>query len=88
MSDTCFYCDRPILMRLERDHMPIPKRNGGTHTVPTCVPCHDLKDRFPLDQWPLELMMQAFKECGPMGRIYLAKAFAIESDRQALSTHP
>lgn len=85
--ETCFYCRKPIV-EVEWDHAPIPKRHGGTHTFPACIPCHDLKDRFSLTsrEWSIDLMVQALEECGPLGRIYLAKAFGIaldESERRA-----
>lgn len=81
----CFYCRMPLGGFHEHDHAPIPQRNGGTDVVPTCVNCHNLKDRVPARNWPVELQIQALEECGPLGRIYLAKAFAIDSDRQAVA---
>lgn len=81
--ENCFYCDKPILSDLvERDHAPIAQRHGGTDTVPACVPCHDLKDRLPLSAWDVPLMVRALRECGPLGRIYLAKAFNIARDNE------
>ena len=42
----CFYCSTSFgQTRHEHDHAPIPQCNGGTETVPSCVTCHDLKDR-------------------------------------------
>lgn len=78
--EQCFYCDMPLGGFHEHDHAPIAKRHGGEDTVPTCVNCHNLKDRLPARKWPVELMVQALKECGPMGRIFLAKAFWIAAD--------
>lgn len=44
--------------------------------------CHTLKDRTPIaSHWPLSMQLQALEECGPLGRIYLAKAMAMLSDR-------
>lgn len=79
----CFYCRMPLGGFHEHDHAPIPQRHGGIDTVPSCVNCHNLKDRLPLNNWPAELMHRAFAECGPLGRIFLAKAFAIDQDRTA-----
>lgn len=31
------------------------------------------------------MQVAALKECGPLGRIYLAKVFAIQSDREHLA---
>ena len=46
----CFYCDAVISpSNTEMDHFPIPQSAGGEVTVPACVTCHDLKDRFNLD---------------------------------------
>lgn len=81
--EQCFYCRMPLGGFHEHDHAPTPVRHGGTDTVPACVNCHNLKDRLPASQWPVALMLQAIDECGPMGRIYLAKAFAIGMDRDA-----
>lgn len=81
--ESCFYCRMPLGGFHEHDHMPIPVRNGGEDTVPTCVNCHNLKDRVPLDNWPASHLAAAFDQCGPLGRIFLAKAFAIQSDRDA-----
>jgi hypothetical protein len=78
----CFYCRVPIL-KGEMDHAPIPQRYGGEDVVPACIRCHDLKDRLPARRWPVDLQMQALEECGRLGRIYLAKAFAAELDREA-----
>lgn len=86
MTDTtrevCFYCRKPVLVdRGEQDHAPVPQRHGGIDTVPACVPCHDLKDRIPTKDWPIELLFQAIEECGPLGRIFLAKAFGTAMDK-------
>lgn len=77
----CFYCRKPVLSgRYEMDHAPIPDRHAGVDTVVACLPCHDLKDRLPLNHWPVDLMVQALEECGPLGRIFLAKTFGIAQD--------
>lgn len=46
----CHYCMQRTI-RHEHDHFPIPQECGGTETVPTCINCHDLKDRGSLDDW-------------------------------------
>lgn len=74
---SCFYCEAPLSPRHEHDHFPLPVRAGGTETVPTCLNCHDFKDRIQLDHWPVDVLMQAFNEAGPMGRILIAKSAAI-----------
>ncbi len=57
-SATCLCCE--VVMHngaQELHHFPIPKRHGGTETVPLCRGCHDKIDRFALTRWgPYELM--------------------------------
>lgn len=53
---TCFYCGRFLSPRHQHDHFPRPRRAGGVDTVAVCVDCHDLKDRYPLLDWPLHLL--------------------------------
>lgn len=55
-GETCAYCDAPLPTRYELDHFPIPARLGGRSTLPACMNCHDLKDRTPLEEWPLDAM--------------------------------
>lgn len=57
----CHYCDRELDVH-QHDHYPTPKRAGGTQVVPTCLVCHDLKDRIPLRFWDMDAMHQAFDE--------------------------
>lgn len=82
---SCFYCDRPLVGRHEHDHYPIPVRVGGVETVPTCLGCHDLKDRIPLANWPAQVLDQAMGEAGPLGRVLLAKLVALTHDAAATS---
>lgn len=53
--DVCFYCGMPVSVRHEHDHFPVPRALGGTETVTACLNCHDLKDRWPLSRWPVEV---------------------------------
>jgi hypothetical protein len=48
--------------KVEDDHFPIPKRAGGTEVVPACITCHDMKDRFPQEDWPKKLLEKAQDE--------------------------
>lgn len=73
----CFYCEAPLSPRHEHDHFPIPVRIGGTETVATCLNCHDLKDRVLLKDWSTEVLFEAMRQAGPLGRILLAKVAAI-----------
>ena len=44
----CLVCERK-LMKKELHHFPIPHIHGGEMVVPTCIPCHDMIDRYSLD---------------------------------------
>jgi hypothetical protein len=84
-APTCFYCDVTLSVRHEHDHWPVAKRHDGATTVPVCLNCHDLKDRIPLDHWPSEaLIVEAFAQCGPLGRLLLAKITGLMADRRRL----
>lgn len=81
----CFYCD--CLVRLSPqaigDHFPIPKRRGGTLTVPCCVSCHDMKDRFSVNEWPAEWIPKIMADLPKLSRetrIFLAKSLMVFSD--------
>ena len=63
---TCFYCDGPAT-RHEHDHAPLPARWHGTETVMTCMMCHGLKDRHPMQAWPLTLLVMASVELADHG---------------------
>jgi hypothetical protein len=65
------------------DHFPLPLRNGGDVTVPCCVSCHDMKDRYPLNVWPLEWILKVVQDFPNLSRetkIFLAKAMFLYSD--------
>lgn len=55
----CFYCDRPLDHHHQHDHFPIPKVAKGTEVVPTCLDCHDLKDRHLLEKWDMAACWEA-----------------------------
>ena len=61
MVRECFYCGRRA-SRTELDDAPMPKGAGGVEVVPACMLCHNLKDRFPLDTWPLYMATRAAVE--------------------------
>jgi hypothetical protein len=46
----------------EGDHFPIPERNGGKEIVPCCMSCHDMKDRFLPEDWPIEWVSKFFQD--------------------------
>lgn len=59
--ERCFYCDRELDVH-QHDHYPVPKRAGGTRTVPACSVCHELKDRIPLQFWHPDVSGAASEE--------------------------
>jgi len=74
---TCFYCGALISGEGKGDHFPIPKRNGGKEIVLCCLSCHDMKDRFSLDKWPVEWLnkfFQDFHKCSLETKILFTKA--------------
>jgi 5-methylcytosine-specific restriction endonuclease McrA len=84
---TCFYCNTvfSISQSAIGDHFPLPKRNGGTNTVPCCKTCHDAKDNLSLYQWNNEMISAVIKDFPRLSthtRIFLAKAIAVLSDYQ------
>lgn len=77
----CFYCDCVFSTSKDSqgDHFPIPKRFGGTDTVPCCQSCHDLKDRIPLTEWTTTMFARVVAEFPKFNRetrLYLAKISA------------
>jgi hypothetical protein len=73
----CFYCHGLVAGNGVGDHFPIPKNCGGTETVPCCSSCHDMKDRFALDNWPAEWMsmiLQDFPRMSRETRLFFAKS--------------
>lgn len=73
----CFYCNALVAERTGKgDHFPVPISFGGTLTVPCCISCHDMKDRFRLDKWPMEWWSKVFQDFSIVSRetkIFIAK---------------
>ena len=76
----CYYCDAPLNRRVEYDHFPIPIRHGGKDVVPVCITCHDLKDRYRIENWSIENLSKAmedlnrvWQDLGRDGRLFIAK---------------
>jgi hypothetical protein len=82
---TCFYCDALIAKNnLEYDHFPAPQEVGGTETVPSCKGCHDMKDRFVLDDWSPSWVVKVqadFPRMSRETRIFLAKLLRLAATR-------
>lgn len=77
-----FYCDRTLPARHEHDHFPIPDRFGGEVTVPSCLDCHDLKDRMDLASWPVTRILEAFAAMPPEARLLAAKLVGLIQDAE------
>jgi hypothetical protein len=90
----CFYCGANVAKtnngyrwrgQGERDHFPIPKQCGGTMTVPICITCHDMKDRYPLETWPIDWVFAIYKDWWKLSResrLFLGKAMRICAEAQ------
>lgn len=88
----CFYCDTTLSSGrskrkkgIQYDHFPIPQRYGGKDIVPSCISCHDMKDRFLIGDWGLPWItkiLHDFPNLGRESRIFLAKAMDLMSDIQ------
>jgi hypothetical protein len=64
--------------------MPFPKRHGGTTVVPACIDCHDLKDRFSMEEWPPEMLAGMLTGITTReSRIWLARAIGVVMDYEA-----
>jgi hypothetical protein len=84
----CAFCD--VYLRNgahEMHHFPVPERNGGTHTIPTCRGCHDKIDRYRLETWGATELFSAMSGLWENGdasqRILLAKLISLFTDAAA-----
>jgi len=49
----CYACGQlASSSAIERHHFPVPRRHGGTSTIPLCLTCHDLAERINIAGWP------------------------------------
>ena len=80
---SCYYCNALIsAYHVEEDHFPIPEKMGGIDTVPCCISCHDMKDRFRLEYWPkewIDKVVEDFPKLNRETKIFLAKSIRIIS---------
>ena len=80
----CFYCNAIVTKdKGVGDHFPIPKRNGGKNTVPVCECCHNIKDRYALNEWPtewIEAMIADFSLYSRETKLFLARAMSLMTD--------
>ena len=50
MAARCVCCDVELRKGAgELHHFPIPKRHGGSDTIPLCRGCHDKVDRYAVE---------------------------------------
>jgi len=79
-NPTCYYCGVLLTKDCsdrEDDHFPIPKAAGGKETVPICISCHNMKDRYPLVEWSWEWLSKVFEDLPKFSRE--AKFFLVMS---------
>ena len=79
----CFYCGALVSGSGRGDHFPLPASAGGTEVVPCCESCHDMKDRFGLDQWPSEWIDKIVADFPALSRetkIFLARVLRLFAD--------
>ena len=75
----CFYCGA-LTNDKGGDHFPIPENCGGKETVPCCESCHDMKDRYSLDNWPHEWVSIIIEDMPRLKRetkLFLARTIRI-----------
>lgn len=86
-DDYCYYC-KCVLSKSQKqmDNFPIPKEAGGEDTVPSCISCHDMKDRFNVSDWNGEwfarLTIDLEENVSRETRIFLAKVLRMVSLKQ------
>jgi len=57
---TCYCCNNQLRKNnTEFHHFPNPKRLEGSTVVPLCAVCHNLIDRFNLEDWPIDMLNAA-----------------------------
>jgi len=87
-KQACFYCGAICSVgNYEMDHFPVPECAGGKFTVPACVSCHDMKDRFRLDDWSDEwrfALLRDFSLLSRESRIMFAKVIRVSCEGIAL----
>lgn len=90
MGDTrehCVACDVPLSSNnTEYHHWPKPKRSGGDQVVPMCISCHDMIDRFTIDDWPIDWAVRGIQTLPKEGRLFAMKLVSRKYDLQEGST--
>lgn len=54
----CFCCGKNKNSRFEKHHFPLSHSAGGELYVPLCGMCHDIVDRYPLQDWQESLLSE------------------------------
>ena len=76
-EDQCYACEVFLTKgNKEWHHFPVPARSGGEYTVPLCKGCHDMVDRVPLEEWPVDWAFRAVSELSREGKLFLMKAMS------------
>lgn len=76
-EDRCFTCDVVLTKgNVEWHHFPVPARCGGEYTVPLCMGCHDMVDRVPLGEWPVDWAFSAVSNLNREGKLFLMKSMS------------
>ena len=79
----CFYCGALVSGEGKGDHFPLPKCAGGDVVVDCCLSCHDMKDRYRLNDWPTEWVAAVIADMPKLSResrLLLAKAIRLMAD--------
>lgn len=88
--ERCYVCDRLVGASGERDHFPVSDSLGGTETMVICSPCHDLKDRLPMDGWApgvaYSLLSGLWGKATTEERLVLAKMFHVANQGLSFMT--
>ena len=83
----CFYCEGLLGEHVEKDHIPTPKWLGGENVVMSCQSCHDMKDRFNLEDFPLgwiEPVMRDWVLLARESRIVMMKIFRLACEAKEI----
>ena len=57
----------------ELHHFPAPARAGGEYVIPLCIACHDMVDRIPLNDWPIDWAWKAVQGQNREGMLFIMK---------------
>ncbi len=89
----CFYCGALIsgAGTGQGDHFPLSVWAGGLDCVPCCSVCHDMKDHFNLESWPvgwIEKVIDDFPRLSRETKLFLAKSMRLILDHGQTAQRP